>query len=194
MSRLNKRFYWLKLPKGFFKRHDIRIIEGMPNGTEYCLFYMKLLCESIDHEGNLRFSDEIPYTPEMLAIITNTNVDVARNALDLLKQLKLLEVKDDDTIFMTELPDMIGSETGMAQYMRERRALSEVKELGEFGNVRLTMEEINKLKESYPSYWTNYIERLSTHKESTGKEYASDYATLVSWLREDIGEYEEEEE
>ena len=194
MSRLNKRFYWLKLPKGFFKRHDIRIIEGMPNGTEYCLFYMKLLCESIDHEGNLRFSDEIPYTPEMLAIITNTNVDVARNALDLLKQLKLLEVKDDDTIFMTELPDMIGSETGMAQYMRERRALSEVKELGEFGNVRLTMEEINKLKESYPSYWTNYIERLSTHKESTGKEYASDYATLVGWLREDIGEYEEEEE
>ena len=194
MSRLNKRFYWLKLPKGFFKRHDIRIIEGMPNGTEYCLFYMKLLCESIDHEGNLRFSDEIPYTPEMLAIITNTNVDVARNALDLLKQLKLLEVKDDDTIFMTELPDMIGSETGMAQYMRERRALSEVKELGEFGNVRLTMEEINKLKESYPSYWTNYIERLSTHKESTGKEYASDYATLVSWLIEDIGEYEEEEE
>ena len=194
MSRLNKRFYWLKLPKGFFKRHDIRIIEGMPNGTEYCLFYMKLLCESIDHEGNLRFSDEIPYTPEMLAIITNTNVDVARNALDLLKQLKLLEVKDDDTIFMTELPDMIGSETGMAQYMRERRALSEVKELGEFSNVRLTMEEINKLKESYPSYWTNYIERLSTHKESTGKEYASDYATLVSWLIEDIGEYEEEEE
>lgn len=191
MSRLSKRYYWLKLPKGFFKRHDIRIIEGMPNGTEYCLFYMKLLCESIDHEGNLRFSDEIPYTPEMLAIITNTNVDVARSALELLRQLKLMEVKEDDTIFMTELPEMVGSETGMAQYMRERRALEETKELGEFENVHLTMSEINKLKESYPSYWADYVERLSVHKESTGKEYASDYATIVGWLREDIGTTEE---
>jgi hypothetical protein len=131
----------------------------------------------------------------MLAIITNTNVDVARNAMELLKQLKLLEVDEDNTIFMTELPDMIGSETGMAQYMRERRALknTEVKRLGlgEFDNVHLTDEELAKLKESYPTYWMKYVEKLSAHKESTGKEYKSDYATLVSWLRQDVGEMEE---
>ena len=193
MNDLKKRYYWLKLPKGFFKRHDMRIIEGMPNGTEYCLFYMKLLCESIDHEGNLRFSDEIPYTPEMLAVITDTNVDVARNAMDLLQKLRLLEVDEDSTIFMTELPEMIGSETGMARYMRERRALEEPKkELGEFRNVRLTDRELKELKEFYPSYWRQYIEKLSMFKESTGKEYASDFATLKSWLTEDIGEMEEE--
>ena len=61
-----KRYYWLKLPKDFFKRHDVRIIEAMPNGKDYILFYLKLLCESIDHEGNLRFSDQIPYNEEML--------------------------------------------------------------------------------------------------------------------------------
>lgn len=190
-DRLKKKYYWLKLPRGFFKRHDIRIIEGMPNGTEYCLFYMKLLCESIDHDGNLRFSDEIPYTPEMLATITNTNVDVARNAMELLTQLKLMEVHEDNTIFMTELPEMIGSETGMAKYMRERRLVESMqKTLGEFDNVRLTSGEIEKLKDYYPSHWAKYIEKLSAHKEKTGKEYNSDYATLISWLKEDVGEME----
>lgn len=190
MSRYDKRYYWLKLPKDFFKRHDIRIIEGMPNGKDYVLFYMKMLCESIDHGGNLRFSEEIPYTVEMLATITDTNVDMVRTAMDLMKQLGLMVIKDDGTIFMTELPDMTGSETGMARYMREKR-LENVKNLGEFQNVMMTQGEINKLKEFYPTYWAVYVEKLSTHKKSTGKDYESDYATLKEWLTKDFGLMEE---
>lgn len=68
----SKTFYWLKLKRDFFKRHDIQIIESMPNGKDYILFYLKLLCESVDHEGNLRFSDQIPYNEQMLSTITNT--------------------------------------------------------------------------------------------------------------------------
>ena len=64
-----KRYYWLKLKKDFFIRHDIRILEAMPNGTNYSLLYLKLMVESIDHEGYLRFSDKIPYTAEMLSTI-----------------------------------------------------------------------------------------------------------------------------
>ena len=56
------KYYWLKLKCDFFKRHDIRIIQGMDNGREIVLFYIKLLLESIDHEGALRFSKEKPYT------------------------------------------------------------------------------------------------------------------------------------
>lgn len=46
-----EKFYWLKLKRDFFKRHDIRIIESMPNGKDYILFYLKLLCESVDTYG-----------------------------------------------------------------------------------------------------------------------------------------------
>lgn len=67
------KYYWLKLKRDFFKRHDIRIIEEMENGKDYILFYLKLLVESIDHNGNLRFSDTIPYNDKMIAIITNTD-------------------------------------------------------------------------------------------------------------------------
>ena len=35
----NKRYYWLKLKRDFFRRHDIQIVENMPNGKDYILFY-----------------------------------------------------------------------------------------------------------------------------------------------------------
>ena len=113
-----KKYYWLKLKKDFFKRHDIRIIEDMPNGKDYILFYLKLLVESISHEGRLRFSDTIPYNEQMLATITNTNIDIVRAAMKVFCQLQLVEVLDDETIYMTEVKNMIGCETEWAEKKR----------------------------------------------------------------------------
>lgn len=114
-----KKFYWLKLKRDFFKRHDIRIIEAMPNGKDYILFYLKLLLESIDHEGELRFSDAVPYNEQMLSVITNTNIDIVRSAMKLFVELKLVEIKSDETIYMEEVSKMIGSETKWAEYKRK---------------------------------------------------------------------------
>ena len=104
-----KKYYWLKLKKDFFKRHDIQIIEAMPNGKDYVLFYLKLLCESVDHNGNLRFSETIPYNEDMLATITHTNVDVVRTAIQAFHELGLLEIMDDGTYYMNEVDKMIGT-------------------------------------------------------------------------------------
>ena len=117
----SKKFYWLKLKRDFFKRHDIRIIEEMPNGKDYILFYLKLLLESIDHEGNLRFSDAIPYNEQMLSVVTNTNVDIVKAAMKLFIDLNMIDVFDDQTIYMNEVEKLIGSETDSAKRMRDLR-------------------------------------------------------------------------
>ena len=117
----DKKFYWLKLKRDFFKRHDIRIIESMPNSKDYILFYLKLLLESIDHEGELRFSDAIPYNEQMLSVITDTNIDIVRAAMKLFVDLKMLEVMDDQTIYMMEVEKLIGSETKWAEKKRVQR-------------------------------------------------------------------------
>ena len=116
----NKRFYWLKLDKDFFKKHDIRIVENMPNGKDYILFYLKLLCESTSHEGYLRFSETIPYNEEMLATITNTNIDIVRSAIKIFTELKMMRCLDDGTLYLEQVQKMIGSETG--QTIRKREA------------------------------------------------------------------------
>ena len=121
----NKRYYWLKLKRDFFKRHDIRIIEEMPNGKDYILFYLKLLLESIDHEGALRFNETIPYSEQMLSVITNTNIDLVRSAMRVFTQLKMAEILDDETIYMTEVQKMTGAETAWAQKKRLYRGKQE---------------------------------------------------------------------
>lgn len=115
---MSKKYYWLKLKRDFFKRHDIRIVENMPNGKDYILFYLKLLCESVDHEGNLRFSERVPYSVEMLSTLTNTNVDIVRSAIQIFTELEMMETLDDGTIFMSELQNLLGSETEWAEKKR----------------------------------------------------------------------------
>lgn len=117
----NKKYYWLKLKRDFFKRHDVRIIEEMPNGKDYILFYLKMLLESIDHEGELRFSETIPYNEQMLSVITNTNIDIVRSAMKVFIDLNLIEIFDDSTIYMAEVQKLIGSETASASRMRRHR-------------------------------------------------------------------------
>lgn len=142
MPNENKRFYWLKLKKDFFKRHDIRIIEAMPNGKDYILFYLKLLVESVDHEGNLRFSETIPYNETMLSVITNTNVDIVKSAMQVFTELKMIEVLDDSTIYMNEVNKLIGSETSVAERVRKCR---ENKKMLSF-NEDVTLCNINVTK------------------------------------------------
>ncbi len=116
-----KRYYWLKLQKDFFKRNDIQVVESMPNGKDYVLFYLKLLCEATSEEGRLRFSETIPYSPEMLSTITKTNVDIVRSAIKVFQELEMIDVLDDGTYYMTEIEKMIGSETKWAQYKRDKK-------------------------------------------------------------------------
>lgn len=111
MEDQNKKYYWLKLKRDFFKRHDIRIIEEMPNGKDYILFYLKLLCESVDHEGMLRFSEAIPYSDSMLSTITNTNIDIVRSAVKIFTELQMMEILDDGSFYMGQVEKMIGVST-----------------------------------------------------------------------------------
>ena len=117
-----KKYFWLRLKRDFFKRHDIQIVESMPNGKDYILFYLKLLCESVDHEGKLRFSEQIPYNEQMLATITNTNVDVVRSAIQAFTELHMMELLDDGTYFMNEVDKMIGS-TSQDEHTKESTRL-----------------------------------------------------------------------
>jgi predicted phage replisome organizer len=116
-----KKYYWLKLKRDFFKRHDIKIIESQDNGKDYVLFYLKLLLESVDHNGELRFSETVPYNDKMLATITDTNIDIVRSAVKIFSELGMMDRFDDGTLYMEQVNTMLGFETSDAIRMRELR-------------------------------------------------------------------------
>lgn len=53
---------------------------------------------------------------------------------------------------------------------------------GEYNNVLLTDDELDKLKAKFPD-WEDRIERLSIYIESKGAKYKSHYATILNWAR-----------
>lgn len=169
----NKKYYWLKLHKDFFRRHEIRIIEDMPNGKDYILFYLKLLVESISHNGNLRFSDTIPYNEQMLATITNTNVDIVKAAMQIFLELNMIEVLDDATIYMIETENLIGSETAAAERKRKSR-LNQSLLLAECDNVTPMSQEC-------------HTEIRDKSKENRDKSNKDIYCAVISYLNEKTG-------
>ncbi|QPW61554.1 phage replisome organizer N-terminal domain-containing protein [Clostridium botulinum] len=142
----SKKFYWLKLQDNFFDRDEIKIVENMPNGKDYIIFYMKLLLKSIKTEGKLIFREVIPYTPEMLSNITGTNVDTVRAAISLFTKLHLMQMWDDGTLFMVETQNMIGSETEWAKkkrlYRENLKKQEEIKRLED--NVQDKKDEVRQ--------------------------------------------------
>ena len=141
------RNYWLKLKRDFFKRHDIRIVENMPGGKDYILFYLTLLCESIDHDGNLRFSETIPYDDGMLSVITNTSVEVVRGAIKVFSELGMIECLDDGTLFMREVQKMVGSQSATPNAERMRRYYEKQKGISKpFQNEMPTISKQNESK------------------------------------------------
>ena len=56
---------------------------------------------------------------------------------------------------------------------------------GEFENVLLSADELQKLKSKFGAETESYIERLSSYIASSGKKYKSHYATILSWTQKD---------
>ena len=116
-----KRFYWLKLQKDFFKRHDIKYIETLPDGREIAFFYLKLMVESVDHDGELRFSPEISYNDSMLASVTDTPIEIVTEGMKTLRDLGMVIVDEDGTITIPKVIKMIGSASDTDGARRVRR-------------------------------------------------------------------------
>ena len=125
---MKNKYYWLKLQQTFFEKEEIKVLESTPNGSKYVVFYLKLLTKSISAEGKLMFRNIIPYTPEMLSQVTNTDIDTVVVAIDLFEKLGLLEKLDDGALFMSEIKNMIGEETEWAKKKREYRERKKLEE------------------------------------------------------------------
>ncbi len=116
MSEYSKdKLYYLKLPKGFFDEYYVKILEGMPNGKDYLLMYMKLMCESISHSGYLRYSKDAPYTEEMIASVTGTNIDIVRSGLKALESLELIVPTTEGSLFIPNVQKMTSITTKGAE-------------------------------------------------------------------------------
>ena len=152
MTKAAKKYYWLKLKEDFFEDDTIEWIEEQPNGERYSLFYLKLCLKSLKTDGILirNVGDMlIPYDIKKLAEITRTDIDTARVAMELFKNIGLVQILENGEIYMTQLQNMVGSETSKAQLMRNKRARDKEKALPQPKN-----EDGNNVTDALPKRYT----------------------------------------
>lgn len=174
-DKQKKRYYWLKLKENFFEEDTIEWLEEQPNGKEYCLFYLKLCLKSLKTEGMLVRNVGnmmIPYDPESLAKLTNSSADTVKVAMDLFHKIGLIQIMDGGEIYLSQLNELVGSETEYAIQKRLQRVKEDnVQKLS--GKCRLEIElekelekELDIDKEKIP-----YSDIIKYLNEATNKSF-----------------------
>lgn len=65
--------------------------------------------------------------------------------------------------------------------------------IGAYKNVSLSPDEFDELKNEFPFTYLEQIDHLSEQKKIYGYKYASDYAVLKKWQKEDDWEFREQD-
>ena len=183
----NQKYYYLKLVDNFFDRDEMIILESMPDGYLYSNILLKLYLRSLKNTGKLMFNDRIPYNSTMLANVTRHPVAVVEKAVDIFRQLGLVEILDNGAIYMLDIQDFIGKSSTEADRKRNyrRRIDEEKKQLSEgkgqttghlsqqssesTGQMSDQISTINRDRErARPTERPTYIE-ADTNNNSVGK-------------------------
>jgi len=161
----NKKYYWLKLKEDFFEDETIKFIEEQENGIKYSNFYLKLCLKSVKTEGKLiRLVGEtlIPYDINSLSKLTGVDFDTVRSAMNLFESIGLVKILESGEIYLSQIDELIGSETNKAQLMRRLRA--QQKKIKGNAVTQMLPEidmdiDIDKEKDIYNIYVQNEVQK-----------------------------------
>lgn len=117
----NRKYYYMRLKDNFFDTNEIVVLESMPDGYLYSNILLKLYLRSLKDNGKLMFNDRIPYNSQMIATITRHQVGTVEKALQIFKEMGLIEVLDTGAIYMADIQKYIGQSSTEAERIRQYR-------------------------------------------------------------------------
>lgn len=122
----NRRYYWLKLKEDFFTDKRIKRLRRISGGDTYTIIYLKLLLLSLKDGGKLYYDGvETDFIKELALTIDEKEDDVMVTVNYLMAQNLIEVIAENDEYFLTEMPNLIGSETASTRRSRKSRAYKE---------------------------------------------------------------------
>ena len=116
-----QKYYYLRLKEDFFEDDAVQILEAMPDGYLYSNILLKLYLKSLKFDGKLMFNERIPYNATVLSTITRHSVGTVEKALEIFKELGLIEVLDNGAMYMLDIQNFIGKTSTEADRKRAYR-------------------------------------------------------------------------
>lgn len=116
-----KKYYWLKLRNNWFLDKRIKKLRSIAGGDTYTIIYLKMQLLSLKNEGKLFFEGVEDDFVSELALDLDEEVENVKITVSFLMKNGLIELNATDEYLLTEVPDMIGSETAVAERVRRYR-------------------------------------------------------------------------
>lgn len=121
----DKRFYWLKLKEDFFDETYIKALRKMPAGDAMVIVYLKMQLKSLRTEGIMKYQYILPNQAEEIAISIDEDPIIVGSTIEALKRINIVEMWDNETLYMAAMQELIGSESSVAARVRKHRAIKE---------------------------------------------------------------------
>ena len=117
-----KRYYWLKLPDGFFRQKAIKKLRKIAGGDTYTIIYLKMLLVAMKQDGRLYFEGVEATFYDELALDLDEEVENVRVTVMFLIQQDLMQLIDETEYSLSECAKMTGSESANAARVRKYRS------------------------------------------------------------------------
>ena len=111
----------MRMYTDFFEQPPIRYIETLDQSANYLIVLLKMALMSVKHDGKLRISDTKPYTPKELSQVLKIEISLLEKILTEFKELDLIKIDKNKSIYITMVESSIGSETPAADRKRKQR-------------------------------------------------------------------------
>lgn len=197
----NKKYYYLKLKENFFDSEDMKLLQAMKDGYVYSDILLKLYLQSLRQEGRLMYRGIVPYTPDMIATITNHQVGTVEKAIRTLEQMGFIEILDNGAIYMTDIQNFIGQSSTEADRIRkyrktinaEKTMVSAIESVtNDMTNV--ATNEVQMYDESTPEIRDKSIENrdknnINTSALSSGRQTSEPEADVAALILNDGSEW-----
>ena len=116
-----KRYYWLKLKADFFNDKNIKYIRRLPDGDKILIVYLRLQLLSLKLEGTIQYEKILPSCSEEIALDLDESIELIEQTIDILTRLKLVEIMEDNSLYLNAVAESIGSESDSAERVRKHR-------------------------------------------------------------------------
>lgn len=120
----NKKFYWIKLKTNFFSREDIDFLLSQKNGCQYVVLYQMLCLQTANTNGEMiSILGEVIVPYDVNKIVRDTkyfDFDTVTVALELFKKLGLIYQEENGNLKITDLINMVGSESASRDAIKKR--------------------------------------------------------------------------
>ncbi len=115
----NKRYYWMKLERNFFKNARIKKLRKLAGGDTLTIIYLKLCLLAIDSDCTLIFEGIEETIEDELALKLEEESDNIKMCLLYLEKQGMLEIKEDNDLQLINVN--VGSETQSNVYKKEKK-------------------------------------------------------------------------